>query len=364
MVRIQHQDGAICLAGPLTLEHLAPLEAEFASLIRQSPADPLRVDLSHIDALDTAGVAFLRCLPRLARQAGRELEIAALPERFQPFFAFASRGENTTGAPPLRVGVLERISDRIQSFNHQLIAFSILASDLTWSAVAALFRPRGIRRGSLVEQAIALGSSALPIIALILFLIGAVSSLQAAAQLRQFGADIFVADLLAIGIVSELGPLMTAILVAGRSGSAIAAEMATMKFTEEIDALQTMALEPLRFVAVPKLWAMLLCVPMLTIMADLVGILGGVFVGITFMKISPSAFIDQVLGALFLKDVLIGFVKSVSYAWVIAVIGVFRGLQYSGGAVGVGRSTTSSVVTSIFAIIALDCFWSLVFYMG
>jgi phospholipid/cholesterol/gamma-HCH transport system permease protein len=152
--------------------------------------------------------------------------------------------------------------------------------------------------------------------------------------------------------------------VAGRSGSAIAAEVATMKFTEELDALETMSLDPLRFVAVPKLWAMVLCVPMLTIMADFVGIVGGVVVGITAMGIAPEAFIDQVMGALFVRDVLSGLVKSFTFAWAITVVGVFHGLGYSGGAAGVGRATTASVVTSIFVIIVLDCFWGLVFYLG
>jgi phospholipid/cholesterol/gamma-HCH transport system permease protein len=363
MAQIRSDDRNIALIGDLTLDQLGPLQREIDRIFRQQPHSALYVDLSQIDALDTAGAVFLRRLPELARQAGKELALSPLPERFQSFFAFVAQGEERFEAPPPRTGYLEQMGNWVRGLNHQLIDFSLLASDLTWTALAALFRPGGIRRGSLVSQAIAVGSSALPIISLILFLIGAVSSLQAAAQLRKFGADIFVAELLAIGITRELGPLMTAIIVAGRSGSAIAAEVATMKFTEEIDALQTMALDPLRFIAVPKLWAMLLCLPMLTIMADLIGILGGVFIGVTIMQIPPTAFIDQALSALFLRDVVTGLIKSVSFAWAITVIGVYRGLGFSGGADGVGRATTAAVVTSIFGIIALDCFWGLLFYL-
>jgi phospholipid/cholesterol/gamma-HCH transport system permease protein len=172
-----------------------------------------------------------------------------------------------------------------------------------------------------------------------------------------------VADLLGIGLTRELGPLMTAIMVSGRSGSAIAAEISTMKFTEELDALQTMGLDPLRFVAVPKMWAMLLCMPLLTIMADLLGILGGTLVGLVSMDIPVTTFLNQVFSALFLKDLLTGLVKSISFAWIITIIAVHRGLNFSGGAAGVGQATTSSVVTSLFGIIILDAFWGLVFYL-
>jgi|TARA_B110000116_G_C16592753_1_gene471329 phospholipid/cholesterol/gamma-HCH transport system permease protein len=156
---------------------------------------------------------------------------------------------------------------------------------------------------------------------------------------------------------------MTAIMVSGRSGSAIAAEISTMKFTEELDALQTMGLDPLRFVAVPKMWAMLLCMPLLTIMADLLGILGGTLVGLVSMDIPVTTFLNQVFSALFLKDLLTGLVKSISFAWIITIIAVHRGLNFSGGAAGVGQATTSSVVTSLFGIIILDAFWGLVFYL-
>ena len=218
-------------------------------------------------------------------------------------------------------------------------------------------------RGTFLDQAVAVGSQGLPIVALILFLVGGVSTLQAAAQLRQFGANLFVADLLAIGISRELGPLMTAIIVAGRSGSAIAAEIATMKFTEEIDALRTMALDPLRMVAVPKMWAMLATVPLLTVMAVFSGLLGGTLIGVLSLDIAPTTFVTRIADALQLKDILTGLAKSVSFAWIITVIGVHRGLKSSGGTTGVGVSTTSSVVNSIFGIIVLNLSWGLIFYM-
>jgi len=363
MAHVRSADQGLALSGALTLQQISAFEEEFDQLLPQCSDFSIPIDLDQLTELDTAGAVFLLNLPERSLRAGKEIELSPLPEHLQPFFDFVARGAKKHPEPTPHIGVLEQLGGWIQELNHQLVEFCFLASDLTWAAVGSIFRPRGIRRGALIEQATAVGSSALPIVALILFLIGAVSSLQAAAQLRKFGADVLVAELLAIGITRELGPLMTAILVAGRSGSSISAEIATMKFTEELDALQTMALDPLRFVAVPKMWAMILCLPMLTIMADFVGILGGVFIGVVFMKIPPVAFFDQVLSALFLKDIATGLIKSFSFAWIITTIGVFRGLQFSGGAAGVGLSTTSSVVTSIFGIIALDCFWGLLFYM-
>ena len=351
--------------GELTLDTIAPVEAEARELLSAHPRSELRADLSQVTHLDTAGAVFLRRLPELARQFGKEVSLTPLPPDLRPFFDFF-------GAPPGREaprptpagGRLEALGTWMHRTYGRMSAFLLLATDLTWAAGAALLRRGGIRRGSFVDQAVAIGSQGLPIIALILFLIGAVSALQAAAQLRKFGANIYVADLLAIGICRELGPLMTAIVVAGRSGSAIAAEVATMKFTEELDALKTMALDPLRFVAVPKLWAMMLCVPLLTIMADFMGIVGGILIGITYLEVAPVAFVAQILDALVIKDIITGLAKSLSFAWIITLIAVYRGLGFSGGAAGVGQATTSSVVSSIFGIIILDSFWGLVFYMG
>jgi phospholipid/cholesterol/gamma-HCH transport system permease protein len=363
MSTVQSDDRGLRFSGPLTLHTLGPIAEQTWQLLSAHPRSSLQADLSELTDLDTAGVVFLRRLPELAREQGRDLSLTFLPVELRDFFDFIGgpvRAPVAGAEPP---GHLQRLGEWIERSYQGGVVFLYLMVDLTWAAVAALFRRSDIRRGSFVDQAILIGSQAVSLIGLILFLIGAVSALQAAAQLRQFGADIYVADLLAIGITRELGPLMTAILVSGRSGSAIAAEMATMKFTEELDALRTMALEPLRFVAVPRLWAMLLCVPLLTILADFIGILGGIFIGIISMGIAPTAFVHQVLNSLFLKDILVGLIKSVSFAWIIALIAVYRGLGFRGGAAGVGRATTAAVVSSLFGIIVLDCLWGLLFYL-
>ena len=356
--------GRLRITGACTVDSVAAGSRQARGLIGESPHAELTADLSGLTRLDTVGAVWLRRLPDLAAEAGRRLRLGEAPAAMQPLIDSVGVSPPPAGADPGReMGFLEGLGERTLVRLRAGLDFLYLASDLTWAAGAALFRRRGVRRGDFVRQSAVVGADGLPIVAVILFLIGGVSTLQAAAQLRRFGANVLVADLLAIGITRELGPLMTAIVVAGRSGSAFAAEIASMKFNEEIDALRTMALDPLRLVAVPKMWAMLLTVPLLTIAADFVGLLGGTVTGVFSLDISPLAFAGRVQSALMLKDVLTGLVKSFSFAWIITVVSVYRGLQFRGGAAGVGAATTSSVVSSIFAIIVLDLTWGLVFYL-
>ncbi len=362
MSPVRSDGRTLVFSGALDIGNLKQIDVSVRELLRSAPPGDWVADLGKLQQIDTAGAIFLHRLSAVAEMGGQRLQLQSLPAHLQPFFDFADPGRQETPTPAPKVSPLESLGEQISNFKAQALDFLYLMSDLTYFAIQSILHQGGIRRGSFVDQAYAIGSQALPIISLIIFLIGAVSALQSAVQLRQFGADIFVADLLAIGITRELGPLMTAIMVSGRSGSAIAAEIATMKFTEELDALRTMALEPLRFVAVPKLWAMIICMPLLTIMANFIGILGGTFVGITSMGIAPTAFLNEVVSSLFLKDILTGLIKSVFFAWIITIIAVYRGLNFSGGAVGVGKAITSSVVSSLVGIIILDLVFNLLFY--
>ena len=362
MTWVESDDLGIALGGALSLHAIGALAPQARALIAEHPHSALRADLRQVEHLDTAGAVFLRGLPDLALSLDKELRLAGLPAHLQPVFDFATPAPPPAPPAPSRAA-LERLGAWVHAHGVRAADFFYLMTDLTTFSVTSLFRRDQIRRGSFGEQAYAIGAQALQIVGLILFLVGAVSTLQSAAQLRQFGADIFVANLLGIGLTRELGPLMTAIVVSGRSGSAIAAEIATMKFTEELDALQTMGIDPLRFVVVPKLWAMIVCLPLLTIMADFVGILGGTIIGLVSLDIPATVFLNQVFSSLLLKDLLTGLVKSASFAWFIAIISVHHGLNFSGGAEGVGRATTAAVVSSLFGIIVLDAFWGLVFYL-
>jgi phospholipid/cholesterol/gamma-HCH transport system permease protein len=208
----------------------------------------------------------------------------------------------------------------------------------------------------------AMGSQALGVVGLMAFLIGGVMALQGAAQLRQFGANIFIADLVGVSLTRELGPLITAIMVAGRSGSAVAAEIGTMVITEEVDALKTMGLNPTRFLIVPKAMAISVVQPLLTMYADIIAVFGGFLVAVFYLGIGPEAFWNRLHEALYLKDIITGLVKSFVFANIIVSIGALCGLRTGGGADAVGRSTTMSVVAGIFTVIVADAAFSLLFY--
>ncbi len=191
-------------------------------------------------------------------------------------------------------------------------------------------------------------------------MLGLIIAFMSSIQLKQFGANIYVASLLAIAMVRELGPIMTAILVAGRSGSAFAAEIGTMKVNEEVDALTVMGLEPMTFLAVPKVLASLVVVPLLTVYADLVGILGGLLVGVLLLDLTVFSYINETRSVLTLFDFTTSFIKSMVFAFLIAGIGCQRGFQVRGGAAAVGAATTSAVVAAIFLIILVDSIFAIV----
>ncbi|MEE2657207.1 MAG: MlaE family lipid ABC transporter permease subunit [Candidatus Latescibacterota bacterium] len=360
-----HSSAVFRLQGELTVLTVSSISARLRQQVLESGARELAIDPSGLTRLDTAGAVWLRQVTESGIDGARLRLDSPLPTAISAFYEGVSFPVASAAVPAERprASFLERFGDRAYIDVNAFLSFLHLVSDLTWAGIGELWRRRGVRPGTFTEQATRVGADGVSIVAVILFLIGGVSTLQAAAQLRQFGANVLVADLLAIGITRELGPLMTAIMVAGRSGSAFAAEIATMKFTEEIDALRTMAIDPLRLIAVPKLWAMLLTVPLLTVMADFMGLLGGTVTGVVSLDIAPVTFVNRVTNALLLKDIVTGLIKSISFAWAITMVSVYRGLQFRGGAAGVGDATTASVVSSIFAIIVLDLAWGLLFYL-
>ncbi|MDZ7335135.1 MAG: ABC transporter permease [candidate division KSB1 bacterium] len=233
---------------------------------------------------------------------------------------------------------------------------------LFWTFVAPWKGRGGIRWKSTIHQMVLIGFNSIPIVATICFFVGLIMAMQAAYQLERFGASIYVADLVGVAMTRELGPLLTAIIIAGRSGSAIAAEIGTMKVNEEIDALQTMGLNPVRFLVVPRLLALLIVLPCLTIIANLVGILGGFFLAIFNLNISFIRYFHQTADALVMKDLITGLIKTIFFAMIIAQVGAYQGFIVEGGAEGVGKSTTASVVASIFLIIVADLIMTMIFY--
>jgi phospholipid/cholesterol/gamma-HCH transport system permease protein len=238
-----------------------------------------------------------------------------------------------------------------------------LSGRAAYFALIAPFRGQAVRWGRAMHQAMAVGVEALPILSVITFFMGLILALQGAYELRKFGALQYVASAVAVSMTRELGPLMTAVVVIGRSGSAFAAEIGTMKVTEEIDALTTMALNPVNFLVTPKFLAMILMLPCLTTWADFMGVMGGSVFGVSAASFTVTGYIQATLDALLIRDIITGLIKSVMFGVVITAVGCYEGFETGGGAEQVGRSTTAAVVMSIFLVVIVDLIFTSLFYV-
>ncbi|MBN2012614.1 ABC transporter permease [candidate division KSB1 bacterium] len=258
--------------------------------------------------------------------------------------------------------ILGHIGRNTLQFFVQISRFASLSKKTSYWLFVAPFRGKGLRWQSTIDQMVLMGVNSIPIVAIICFFVGLILAMQAAYQLERFGAAIYVADLVGVSMTREMGPLITAIIIAGRSGSAIAAEIGTMKVYEEIDALQTMGFNPIKFLVVPRFLALLIMLPCLTLIADTVGIGGGFFLAMFNLKISFIRYFNETIEALVMKDLITGLIKTFFFAAIIAIVGSYQGFSVNGGAEGVGKATTNSVVASIFLIIIADLLCTMFFY--
>lgn len=237
----------------------------------------------------------------------------------------------------------------------------IINETFHWALISPL-RGKPLRFRAAISEMVKAGYNAVPIVSVIAFFVGIILALQAAYQLKKVGALIYVANLVGVSLTRELGPILTAIIVAGRSGSAFAAEIGSMKAAEELDALTTMGINPFRFLVVPKLIALMVMLPALTMLADAIGIFGGFLLSTTLLEIHPVNYFQQTVNALLVKDVMTGLVKALVFGVIVTLVGAYQGFRVEGGAEEVGLRTTASVVSSIFLIIVSDLFFTALFY--
>ena len=355
------EGGILHCAGSWTLQGIAPLEQQLEKFSR-SEAGPLIVDGAAISALDTAGAWLLcRTMRQLARN-GYTIELQGLRPEHDALLQLIQKHSGEEGAPgTARFGILERVGRLVWS---HLLQFQGLLSFLGESTIAmlgSLLRPSRIRWRAILYNLQLAGFNALPIVGLLSFLIGVVVSYQGATQLARYGANIFVADLVGLSILREMAPLLTAIIVAGRSGSAYAAQIGTMKVTEEIDALRTIGVPPMDLLVLPKILALAVALPLLTVYADILGVLGGMVMAKSQLGVSYSDFLDRFDDAVKMSSYLVGIGKAPVFAVIIALVGCFQGFRASGSADSVGRQTTVSVVQAIFLVIIFDALFSVIF---
>lgn len=345
----------VVIAAP---QNLSSLDGA-ALLLRRGEAavasrQPIAVDMSAGGSIGSNGAAALLGLRRAADRAGVDFSLIRLSpaQRAELERLPAPRVSGEPGSE--ESSLLYYLGTLAEEVGAQGLDFLDLLVDTLYWGARRLAGSGPWRRGQFVREAVAIGNEGLPIVGVVALLVGLVTAFQAADQLRQFGASIFIANLVGLGVLREMGPLITAILVAGRSGSAMAAELGTMAVEEEIDALRVMGVSPIPYLVVPKAYAMVIAVPALTMLANAFGILGGYAIAILYLDLAPAAFISQFIGAIEPADVLTGMVKSVLFAIVIVVVSCHFGLRLRGGAEDVGRAATNAVVASLFLIILVD----------
>ena len=354
---------SLTIEGRLDSATTAKVWREATSAIEKMSPNRVVVDASKINYCDVSGIGLLVEILRRQQMRGGEAEIRGLQARFQRILDLFDPAKFRDAETEKResVNLAEEVGKTVYRIWQDAYDLIVFVGEVFVSLVYAFRNPRRVRWKDAFLVAETTGVNALPIIALVSFLVGLIMGFQAVIPMRQFGAEIFVADLVGLAILRELGPLMTAIVLTGRSGSAFAAELGTMKVNEEIDALNTMGLDPVRFLVVSRVIAALAMTPLLTIFSDLIGVMGGSLV-LRSLGYPFITYWNQVLSAVSYTDFLSGLVKSLVFGITIAGIGCLRGLQTKIGATAVGESATRAVVSGIVLIVIIDGVFSVVYY--
>jgi phospholipid/cholesterol/gamma-HCH transport system permease protein len=361
----QGDAGRLKLSGAWSVHCLGTIEAQLR-LIKPAADGPLQLDCAEITALDTAGAWLLQSLLIRLRGTTAGANLSGLQPEFSKRLQVVETQLQEMAARPSVTA--EPADSRLASMGRGAAAASeeifALLSFVGETAIALLKcvqQPRRIRWRPILFNIREAGFNALPIVGLLSFLLGVVVAYQGADQLRQYGANIFVADLVGVSMLREFAPLITAIIVAGRSGSAYAAQIGTMAVTEEIDAMRTLGIAPIEMLVLPKVIALLIALPLLTVFADALGVLGGMLMAHQQLDVGYAEFIERLNKAIVVSTFTVGIGKAPMFALIVALVGCFQGFRTRGGADSVGRQTTRSVVQAIFLVIVADALFSVVF---
>ena len=323
-------------------------------------------DGAGVTAMDSAGAWVVHKLLSRLRDAGTPVTLQGLRPEFARLHEAVVQqvaAQAALPAPPAvgRPSALARVGQRAAEAGEQALAMLSFVGETALALAASLAHPARIRWRPILFNIRSAGFDALPIVGLLSLMLGIVVAYQGAAQLRQYGANIFVADLVGLSMLREFAPLITAIIIAGRSGSAYAAQIGTMAVTEEIDAMRTLGIAPLELLVLPKLVALVIVLPLLTVFADVLGVVGGMIMARAQLGVGYGEFLDRFVKAVSTTSYLIGIGKAPVFAAIIVMVGCFQGFRTRGGADSVGRQTTRSVVQSIFLVILADGLFSVVF---
>ncbi len=361
----QPATGSLALSGSWTTLGLDAVQPQIDAV--QAPAGTtVTADGSSITALDTAGAWLLQALFQRLRDQAITVTLQGLRPEFLKLFELVGRhvtAQDEAGQPAAvkPASALARIGLAASEVLEQAFAMFSFVGACSLAFAGCLRHPQRIRWRPILFNIRTAGFDALPIVGLLSFLLGVVVAYQGADQLRQYGANIFVVDLVGLSMLREFAPLITAIIIAGRSGSAYAAQIGTMAVTEEIDAMRTIGIAPLEMLVLPKVIALIIVLPLLTVYADVLGVIGGMIMAQNQLGVGFGEFADRFTKAVSITSYMVGIGKAPVFAAIIALVGCFQGFRTRGGADSVGRQTTRSVVQSIFLVIVADALFSVAF---
>ena len=357
----QPTPGELALSGHWTALGTGVLDRKKLDAVSPPAKTEVLVDGTGVDALDTVGARVLQNLLGRLREEGHAVQLRGWSERNAKFLELAARHPDAPPPPAPDPGLFERVGRAtvgLAEHSRDLVAF---VGESAVALAGSIAHPARMRWRPILYNIRTAGFDALPIVGLLAFLLGIVVAYQSATQLRKYGADVFVADLVGLSMLREFAPLITAIIVAGRSGSAYAAQIGTMSVTEEIDAMRTIGIAPIELLVLPKVIALTIALPLLTFFADVLGVFGGMVMARAQLGMSFDTFLDRVNDAVSVTSFMLGIGKAPVFAAIIAVVGCFQGFRTHGGADSVGRQTTRSVVQAIFLVIVADSLFSIVF---
>lgn len=356
-LQVVHQapdSATLVLSGEWTYAQVVPDGASTAAECAAKPScKTILFEASGIRKWDSALLTFLMNIDAATQQAGLRVDRSGLPEGVQKLLALASAVPERSGVrrTDARLPFVARVGDTAENVWKDAIDTVTFIGEAVQSFGRLIRGKARFRRSDLLLIMQECGAQALPIVSLISLLVGLILAYVGAIQLRMFGAQIYVADLVGIGMVRALAAIMTGIIIAGRTGASFAAQLGTMQVNEEIDALQTLGIPPIDFLVLPRMVALSIMMPLLCLYADLMGILGGLFVGVAVLGLNPMQYMIQTQGAISTNDLWVGLFSSGVFGVLVALAGCLRGMQCGRSASAVGEATTSAVVTSIISII-------------
>ena len=348
------RSAVVHVRGDVVVPTVRALYATLRTVARRRDVQTVVLDFSAAGRIDSAGVAAVALISRQLAQSGKQLDVSRLNDQHRAVLALAPDREPERVEPLAEPGLLERFGEQVIGFGVGLGALGRLAADTVRELAAVVTRRSRMPAGALRHHLEVMGVDAIFIVALLSFLTGMTMAFQGAVQLQRFGAGVFVADMIGMSMVRELVPLMTAVIITGRTGAAIAAELGTMQVRSEIDALSTMGISPVRFLIVPRMVAITVIGPSLTLIGIFIGILGGMLVAQVTLDMPAVTFWARIVERVTLLDFVHGLGKSLVFAWIIGFAGSHLGMRASGDASSVGTATTRTVVVSVFFIILVD----------